>query len=276
MPETRSVAERFGATHLTVSRRGAGAARNAGLMCASCEYIAFLDDDDVWLPAHIRPHLDLLEKEPGLDGVLSQITSVDQELTPLESPWPEHDPGRGDELVRTMLSGYYPQIGGTIVRARVRDTVGGFDEALLGDQDWDWQIRVARQRKLAYLPIPCVLFRQRPPGSYDALRLRRLGFARKVFLRHAIPERKVWPTLRGLTDAYRDVLWQYFDYFTDAAVTRARSGDKAGTRRALAGAIRTFPVRAAYHLVTPRPLREALFAAFSPKSPPAGPTASAK
>jgi hypothetical protein len=169
-----------------------------------------------------------------------------------------------------MLSGYYPQIGATIVRASVRDAVGPMDLSLLGDQDWDWQLRLARRRKTTYLKLPCVLFRQRPPGSYDALRFRRLGYARKVFLRHALPEWRVFGSPKAILHSYRDVVWQYFEYFRDAAVARAASGaDRTEIWRAVWGAFRALPLRTAWNLVGPRPLRRAFFATLAPRRPAA-------
>jgi hypothetical protein len=165
-----------------------------------------------------------------------------------------------------MLSGYYPQIGATIVRAHVAREAGLFDLALLGDQDWDWQLRVARRRKMAYLKLPCVLFRQRPPGTYDALRFRRLGYARKVFFRHALPELRVWRSPFGLTRSYRDVIWQYFEYFRDAAIARAAEGaDRAEVWRAIWGSFCSLPGRTILHIVGPRPLRRAFLSTLAPR-----------
>lgn len=263
-PETVKVCAAFGAKHLPVAQNGAGAARNAGLLAATGAFIAFLDDDDVWMGAHIRPHLAVLDARPEIEAVMARVMAVDDDLREIAGPWPWTVCAEGDESVRTMLSGYYPQIGATIVRASVREAVGGFDAALLGDQDWDWQIRVARRRKTAFIADPCVLFRQRPPGSFDALRLRRLGFGRRVFLRHAIPERAVWPSYKAMTNSYRDVLWHYYEYFVEAAVERAEKGERASVWRAIWGAWRTFPFRASFHLIAPKPLRRALIASLTP------------
>ena len=198
-----------------------------------------------------------------LGGPMARVMPVDEELRATGGPWPLTVCAEGDESVRAMLSGYFPQIGATIVRASVREAVGAFDVALLGGQDWDWQLRVARRRKTAYIADPCVLFRQRAPGTFDTLRLQRLGCGRRVFLRHALPERRVWPGLRDMARSYRDVLWQHYAYFVEAAVDRAEKGEP-GVWRAIWGAWRTFPLRTIHQLITSRPLRTAVQTALMP------------
>lgn len=266
-PETPRVCDAFGAMHLPVAQNGAAAARNAGLAAATGELIAFLDDDDVWTENHIRPHLAVLDARPEIEAVFAQVIAVDDDMRPVDDgPWPWRGPTEGgDGMVRAMLSGYYPQIGATIVRASVREAVGMFDLALLGDQDWDWQLRIARRRKAQYIEAPCVLFRQRPPGTYTALRLRRLGFGRRVFLRHALPEFKVWGSWRGLTNSYRDVMWQYYEYFVNAATECAARGERGETWRSIWGAFRTFPMRATFHMIAPKPLQKAALSAIGPR-----------
>lgn len=262
-PASRAAADEFGAVHIPVQRAGAGAARNAGLKVAAGEFIAFLDDDDVWLPDNIADHLAMMRARPDVEAVFGQITTTDMELKPTGEPWPKAG-FDGDKLVREMLSGYYPQLGATVVRASAAKDVGLFDEGLLGDQDWDWQLRIARRRKAGFTPTPSVLFRQRPPGSFDKLRLMRLGFARKVFLRHAIAERRVFGNPVAIVKSYTQTMRQYFDYFVDAAVSRSAEGDRGGTMAAIGGAFRVFPGRTIFHLAVKPRLRSAALGAVTP------------
>jgi len=261
--ENKLAAEAFGAFYMTVQKAGAGAARNAGLKMARGEFIAFLDDDDVWLPANIAEQVRMLRAQPDLEAVFGQVISTDQTLRPESDPWPDN-PGSGDALVKAMLSSYYPQLGATVVRASVAREVGLFDESLLGDQDWDWQLRIARRRKVGFTPTPGVLFRQRPPGSFDRLRMRRLGFARKVFLRHALPSWRVFGHPLGIVRGYTLSIRQYFDYFVDAAVARALAGERKQALAAIGGAFRVFPARTLFHLVLKPRLRGAALRSILP------------
>src|SRR5665213_1772493 len=51
--ETEQVAAAFGAVYLHTSKSGSAAARNIAMRAATAEYIAFLDDDDLWTSNHI-------------------------------------------------------------------------------------------------------------------------------------------------------------------------------------------------------------------------------
>jgi glycosyltransferase involved in cell wall biosynthesis len=258
-PETSAVAKEFDAIYLKAAVRGPSAARNVCMRAATGAYLAFLDDDDVWLPDNVRPHITQLELNPGVDALVGQVVYADRNLVPTGAPWPAEAPRDGKELLRRMLSGYFPQIGTVVARTAVRSTIGEFDEALIGGEDLDWLLRLARKRRLGFVSTPCNLVRGRPLGSFDSLQRIRIGYDRRVFFRHALPEWRIWRSPLDFSKAYSGTLMHFYNYFVDAAVLRAERGERREALRAIATALGVFPLRGAYHLVARRALRKAFW-----------------
>lgn len=259
--ETRPIAEEFGAVYLHTSESGSAAARNIAMRAATAEYIAFLDDDDLWTSNHIHGHLKLLADNPQVEMVVGQIINTDPQRHQIYGPWPTRMP-EGGELLKFMLSGYFPQIGATVVRARVRETIGFFDEELIGGQDWEWQLRVARSHGVGFVAQPCVLFRQRPTGAYDALQLKRVAFARRIFFRHAIPEWRLWSSPIAFARSYFGVMSHFLVYFVETSLNLAKHGKRSAALRAIWHAFAIFPSRAVRMLLSESPLRDALVTAL--------------
>src|ERR1700737_1968578 len=78
--ETADLAGEFGARYVRRSSGGAAAARNRGLEEATGEYVAFLDDDDLWTPGHLRQQVEWLAEHPDFGAVLGRIQNIDLEL----------------------------------------------------------------------------------------------------------------------------------------------------------------------------------------------------
>lgn len=259
--ETRRLCVEFGAIYVPAHGRGASYARNAAMGAASGDFIAFLDDDDVWLRGHIEQHLAHLDAHPEHDAVIGQAIYTDPELNPISAPWPKN-PGSGDDLLRRMLSGLFPQIGTVVARRSVIESIGYFDTELVGGQDLDWQLRLATKNKLGFVPAPCLLFRGRASGTYDALQRIRVGFDRKVFLRHGMPHAlRLWRTPLGMIHAYHCTLLHFHRYFTDKAIWCAENGSAGDVFKALKVPALYTPLLLAREIFQRSPLRTALLTA---------------
>ncbi|GAM96385.1 probable glycosyl transferase [alpha proteobacterium U9-1i] len=257
--ETLQTCKELGAIYVPAPGKGSSYGRNAAMKVATGEFIAFLDDDDVWLSGCMRPHVAFLDANPHLDAVFGQAIYADPDLKPLGPPWPAEHPGEGDAMMKTMLSGLFPQVGTFLARMKVVEQVGYFDTHLVGGQDLDWLMRLSRQRKLGFVPVPCILFRGRPARSYDALQRKRIGFDRHVFLRHGLPEaHRLWTGPLDFMRSYHGTLRHYYLYFIDKANWFVENGQRGEAVKALVTPMINLPLLAIADLVRPSELRTAI------------------
>jgi len=142
------------------SCKGVSAARNVGIEQARGEYLAFLDDDDVWLEHHLRGHLAILAQEPATALAFSQGYLTAPDLSERAGPFPTEPLAHGDAL-RWLLHNDVP-VGTFVVRASVVAEVGGFDERLATDEDGEFLTRIAAKYDFHGFAEPTVLWRQHP------------------------------------------------------------------------------------------------------------------
>jgi glycosyltransferase involved in cell wall biosynthesis len=146
-----------------LTRRGQGAARNAGALLACGEFVGFLDSDDVWLPEKLDAELDVFAEFPEAIAVISDSRN--------------HFEGQPDPSSRFAQNGLLAETRGRVrlvndlgwlwtnstitahmcgitVRRTALTRLGPrlFAEDLSSCEDWEFQMRLYSLGEVAVLP----------------------------------------------------------------------------------------------------------------------------
>ena len=145
--DTPEIMKRYDArgdvTSIRISEsRGANHARNQGANAASGEYLAYLDDDDLWLPTKLERQANALESagDVALVGAWFHIRGRVQRL-PGVIPY-----GR---LLSQNVTGSFSNC---MFRKMDLVSVGGMDESLRNAQDWDLWLKLGELGKVVVVP----------------------------------------------------------------------------------------------------------------------------
>ena len=146
-PRLRVVTHRTG--------HGVSVARNAGLAAARYDWVAFLDDDDLWAPDKLAAQLAAARE--GVGWVTVGAVDVDDQLQVSGGARP---PLAQRDTPRLLHANNIPGGGsGTMVRTELVRRLGGFDPALQTLADWDLWLRVSPLCDMAAVHRPLVAYR---------------------------------------------------------------------------------------------------------------------
>src|SRR5438034_3780431 len=166
---TAAIADDFAAVDSRVrllrQRNGGSAtARNTAMAEARGEYFALLDSDDLWMPSFLSSQLAILDAHPEVDIVSSNAMNLggvcnQRPLKPASRGW-------APLSLRQIIEEDDSVCIMSVFRRRVIDRIGGFDPAILGNEDYDFWIRAAHAGyQIVFNSWPCAYYRRRPDSK---------------------------------------------------------------------------------------------------------------
>src|SRR5262249_28581447 len=127
---------------------GVGAARNAGILRARGDFVAFLDQDDWWTAGKVEKQVQLFLADDRVGLVHTGVSHYDDVTGTKVGPLTPN--ARPEELVGScydqLLLGNCIYNSSVMVRKSVLDRVGGLDPEIGGNtcQDYDLWLRCAQ------------------------------------------------------------------------------------------------------------------------------------
>jgi glycosyltransferase involved in cell wall biosynthesis len=200
---------------------GPPAARNTGIGAASGRFLAFLDDDDVWLPGRLDLAVEAHRRAP---------VAICWQSTLGSDAKPSGRVLEGD-VGDTVLDGMIPHLGATSIE---RAVALRFDERYEASDDVDWWFRVAQELPVATSKTVGLLYR-----VHDAPRTRT---SQRTRLRNAemlLEEHDEWFKRHPRAKAFR---------LKRMGLSALRVNDRRLARRCFAGSMRLHPeAKTAWH-----------------------------
>lgn len=165
------------------------AARNEGVRCARGRYLAYLDDDDRYLPDHLARLAERLDCRPGVGLVYADVLLVKQRRVgdgyrTFARRILAHEYDRA-----TMLRDSFITPSAIMHRRECIEQVGGFDETLRWCyEDWDFLLRVGTRYVIERVAGASVVVRLRDDASNmsSVMRPERVKAARLLQQRHGV------------------------------------------------------------------------------------------
>jgi glycosyltransferase involved in cell wall biosynthesis len=197
---------------------GLPTARNAGIDASRGGWVAFVDDDDLWLPRKLGDQLAAAERA-GRRWAFGGALDITGEPRLLRVTVPS-----SEDANRLLWSNVIPGGGSNVlVRRDLLEAAGGFDPLLPTSEDWDLWIRLSLLSPPAVVPRPVL-----------AYRIHAGNMSRKVDAMIAgmrLIESRYWTERGG-----EGIDWD--DAFRWIGASALRAGDRAAARQIALEAVR--------------------------------------
>lgn len=144
---------------------GVSAARNRGVELARAPLIAFLDSDDLWLPAKLRSQQEYLTALPEI--LICQTEEIWWRNGRRVNPKKHHQKPSGD-IFRRSLHLCLVSPSAVMIRRELFERVGCFDENFPVAEDYDLWLRVAVEYPVPLLSQALVIKRGGHSGQLSA------------------------------------------------------------------------------------------------------------
>jgi glycosyltransferase involved in cell wall biosynthesis len=213
-------------------KKGDAGSRNTGIRNSSGGFLAFLDDDDEWLPEKLQMQVDILGNSPPTVGcVYTGFLKIDRGTGKILAV---KITGKKGDLFQEMFLGNFIATACILLRRECFERVGLFDERMPCNSDYDMWIRVAEHFHFECIREPLVI----------------IHYAQGPKLSTSLP--LVLQGWEMLFEKYNKVFMsnkrRFSRFYYDVGILYFLNGDSGKSRRAMFKAIESCPLSVKYYL----------------------------
>jgi len=143
------------------SNQGQNKARNYGIGRSRGEYVALLDDDDLWPADKLEWQVEFLDEHPDVGMIGGTLQAIDENgacrrkgtFTPTI------------EFETLFAANPFLSPGQTLIRSDLLKRLGGMSMSIWGADDWDLWFRIAKASKIVMLDRLALYYRLHPGNA---------------------------------------------------------------------------------------------------------------
>lgn len=160
-------------------KSGGAVARNIGIKKSNGDLIAFLDDDDEWLPGKLQKQIDcvLRDNQIGLCYTGRKTIRKGNLIFGIGKSYSFQYPPKENQFKAIMSDNFIGITSSVMIPRNVLKEINGFDESLPCLQDYDLYIRIIKKWNAAGIDEPLVLYHLDGTIKHVSLTRKEIEFA---------------------------------------------------------------------------------------------------
>jgi glycosyltransferase involved in cell wall biosynthesis len=214
---TESIVRSYGdrVSYIRQQNKGTSGAYNTGIAAASGDYIAFLEQDDIWSPDKNSAQLAAFYGNDDLGMVFSPVCILKEELASKRSDIDEQSEEGEYSFEDFFVRNRVLNCSTVMIRRDVLKHVGGFREDLKLAFDYDLWLRIAAEFRVLCLSTPLATYRihgnNQSKDDHDLLAAEcSLGILQSLVDKPGLPEKVGRAVVRErISRLHREVAWEH-------------------------------------------------------------------